>query len=92
MRPKIFINILPLFGVPPNSNIGDISDNYEGISTKFSGISLITKVMSIKLKYIEIGYLLWSQPHPHIIRLSSKIDDISGNYHRISTKFPVISI
>jgi len=40
--------MLPPPGAPPlNFNISDISGNYEQISTKFSAICLLTRVMSI---------------------------------------------
>jgi len=41
--------VTPSGGKPiPHSNIGDISGNYEQISTKFSRICLLTKVISTR--------------------------------------------
>jgi len=52
---------------PPHTHIGDISDNYERILTHFSAISLLTRLMSINRKNIEICNPLLGQPTPHIL-------------------------
>jgi len=52
----------------PYSNIGDVSDNYKQISTKFLAICLLTRVMSITCKGVEISYPLLGQPHPPILK------------------------
>jgi len=82
--------VTPIGATPsPHSYIGDISGNYERISTKFSVISLQTSVMSLISirptgKYVTH---LGATPSPH-----SYIGDISGKYERVSTKLSVISL
>jgi len=68
---KQSLNMLPTPGAaPPNSNISDISGNYEQISTKFLAICLQTRVMSITRKSFEISYPLLGQPHPYFKTLN----------------------
>jgi len=79
----------PLTGQPKPTHtiIGDKSGNYEQISTNFSPINLLSKMMSISFKTVEYVPPSWGNPPPH-----SHIGDITGNYERIFTKLSVICL
>jgi len=71
---------------PPHiNNIGDISGKFKLISTKFSAICLLTRVMSINQKMLKYATPSWGTPHP----LFYYICGISGNYQQIYTKLSV---
>jgi len=62
--------------------------NYKRISTNILAFSLLTKVIYIGWKNVEICYPFLGWPHP----LHSNISDISCNYERFFTKFSKISL
>jgi len=51
---------------PQHTIIGDISSNYERISTKFSVISLLTRMRELS-EIVKNILPFWGQPHPHIL-------------------------
>jgi len=62
--------MLPTFGAtpPPHSYIGDITGNYERISTKIFSRLFTNYVDDYYVKKIEICYpLLLGATHPHIV-------------------------
>jgi len=49
---------------PPYTNIVDISDNYERISTKFSAISLLTRSQKVAEQVLKYVTPSWGNPPP----------------------------
>jgi len=73
---------------PVPAPMGDISANYGLVSITFSAICPLTRLMSMRLKNVELCFpLLGQPPTPY-----SYIGDISANSGRISNKFSAINL